>query len=186
MPTKDRMRGRTAATIQYMPRPLWPLFFGTGDIPERRTERPGPEAVSTAYRVLIVEDESIVAMVMSSILKRAGYEPVGIAGNGQEAVRLALLHQPDVVLMDIRLKEPQPDGILAASEIRKSLNCAVIFVTAHQDPDTLTKVAGTSPDGYLTKPYANEQLFEMINKVVAKRTQQAPGEGDDSDEQPKD
>ena len=91
-----------------------------------------------ASRILIVEDEAIVALDLEGRLARMGYEAVGRATSGEDAIALALAHRPDLVLMDIRLSG-EMDGISAADEIRRSIRAPVIFLTAYSEDATLNR-----------------------------------------------
>lgn len=107
--------------------------------------------------VLVVEDEAIVAKDIASILKAMNYHVTGIAGTGEEAIRLASTTQPDVVLMDIMLPNGM-DGIEAASRIQTKLGIPIVFLTAHADEATLTRAKATAPYGYLIKPFVEREL----------------------------
>ncbi|MDQ7054267.1 MAG: response regulator [candidate division KSB1 bacterium] len=86
-------------------------------------------------RVLIVEDENIVALDIQNRLQRLGYEVVGVASSGELAIRVALDTRPDLLLMDIRLKGKM-DGIEAAKAIIKQLQIPVVYLTAYADSQT--------------------------------------------------
>jgi len=112
-------------------------------------------------RILIVEDETIVAMDIAATLRRLGYEVVGMVGTGAAAVEWAALHHPDLILMDIRLKGPM-DGIEAASEIQQQRATPVVFLTAHGDTETVQRSKAASPHGYLVKPFDEGVLHRVI------------------------
>jgi two-component system cell cycle sensor histidine kinase/response regulator CckA len=112
-------------------------------------------------RVLIVEDELIVAADIASRLTRLGYVVVGQADQAEEAVRLAGELRPDLVLMDIRLRGGG-DGVKAAEEIRRRLRLPVIYVTAHADEATLQRAKVTEPFGYVLKPFEERELRTII------------------------
>lgn len=123
-------------------------------------------------RVLIVEDEAIVAMDIEQRLEQMGYEPVGRASTGLEAIALARKVQPDVVLMDIRLQGDM-DGITAASEIRRLACGPAIFMTAHAERDTLARAKLAEPHGYIVKPFRDSDIRSAIeianHKYAAER-----------------
>lgn len=83
-------------------------------------------------RVLIVEDDMIISLVIENMVKELGHEVVGKATSGDEAIRLATEHVPDLVLMDIRLKGDM-DGIEAVSAIKDSIDTSVIYLTGNSD-----------------------------------------------------
>ncbi len=120
-----------------------------------------------ASRILIVEDEAIVAMDLADRLARMGYEAVGRAANGEDAIALALAHRPDLVLMDIRLSG-EMDGISAADEIRRSIRAPVIFLTAYSEDATLNRAKLTEPFGYIFKPIDDRELKSTIELALHK------------------
>src|SRR5437764_1637280 len=116
-------------------------------------------------RILIVEDETIVAMDLASTLRRLGYQVAGTAATGAGAIEAAASHHPDLILMDIRLKGPM-DGIAAASGIRRQQRTPVVFLTAHGDTDTVERAKGASPYGYLVQPFEERALHRVIDLAL--------------------
>src|SRR5882724_2934649 len=112
-------------------------------------------------RILIVDDEIIIARELEERLKQLGYEVVGIAASGREATALALEARPDLVLMDIVL-QGEMDGIQAAAEIRATLGIPVIYVTAYTDRKTLDRARVTEPFAYIVKPFSEGELHANI------------------------
>jgi two-component system cell cycle sensor histidine kinase/response regulator CckA len=112
-------------------------------------------------RILVVEDETIVAMDIAATLRRLGYEVAGMAGTGAAAVESARLMRPDLILMDIRLKGPM-DGIEAATLIRQERATPIVFLTAHADLDTVQRAKTAAPYGYLVKPFDESALQRMV------------------------
>lgn len=116
-------------------------------------------------RVLIVEDESIIALATKANLKRMGCEVVGTAATGQQAVEYAALKRPDVVLMDIML-EGSMDGIEAAARIReKNPDLPIIYCTAYTDAGTRGLAASTNPKAFICKPLDYEALKDLIDDL---------------------
>ncbi len=118
-------------------------------------------------RILIVEDESIIALDLKTSLQHAGYIIAGVASSGEESIALAQTQQPDLILMDIRLRGPM-DGIEAAQKIREQQSCPVVFLTAHTDSQTLDRAKLTDPFGYLTKPFVDHSLMTTIEIALAR------------------
>lgn len=118
-------------------------------------------------RVLIVEDEEVVATDLQECLSENGYEIVEIAVTGENAVSLAEELSPEIVLMDIRLAG-QMDGIEAAGEIREKLGLPVVFLTAYSDPETLRRAKITEPFGYLLKPFRELDLLSTLEVALHK------------------
>jgi DNA-binding NarL/FixJ family response regulator len=102
-------------------------------------------------RVLIVEDDRVVALDLESMLRDFGFSPCSIAHSAEEALRVATDQAPDLVLMDIRL-EGEPDGVWAAQRLRDQLGLRVIYLTANSDLSTVERAKATEPCGYLLKP----------------------------------
>jgi DNA-binding LytR/AlgR family response regulator len=117
--------------------------------------------------VLVVEDESIVSKDIQHSLKKLGYNVVGAASTGEQAVALATEHMPDIVLMDIMLKGDM-NGIEAADAIRRSTNTPVIFLTAYADESTLAKAKLTQPYGYIIKPFKEIDIHTAIEMALYK------------------
>jgi two-component system, cell cycle sensor histidine kinase and response regulator CckA len=118
-----------------------------------------------AARILIVEDERLIAIDLQRRLTRLGYTVVALAASGMEAIQKALTLRPDVVLMDIRLQGPM-DGVEAAREIRASLRVPVVFMTAYVDEETTQRIRATSPWGYLHKPFTVQLVQSMLEQVL--------------------
>lgn len=102
-------------------------------------------------RVLIVEDEAVIALDLESLLRSWGYAVVGIAPTGAHALRLADAHRPQIALLDIRLRGGM-DGIDTASALQAEHGMPLVFLTAYADRLTLQRAGGLRPVGYLLKP----------------------------------
>ncbi|GMV95177.1 MAG: hypothetical protein AMXMBFR82_49550 [Candidatus Hydrogenedentota bacterium] len=118
-------------------------------------------------RILIVEDEIIIARELEVRLEGMGYTVAGIASSGEEAIRLASDCNPDLVLMDIVIKG-ETDGIDAAEQIREQLAVPVIYVTAYTDDETLERARETQPFAYLVKPFSERELKANIEMALYK------------------
>jgi PAS domain S-box-containing protein len=123
--------------------------------------------MTTKPRILIVEDETIVAMDLAATLRRLGYEVVGMAGAGESAVEIAESLKPDLILMDIRLKGAM-DGVEAATIIQRRARTPVVFLTAHADVDTVERTKAAAPYGYLVKPFDERALHRAV-EIALKR-----------------
>ena len=118
-------------------------------------------------RILIVEDVGSVTLVLTAALEALGYEVVGNAVEGTEAVRLTDEHRPDVVFMDISL-EGDVDGVEAAGTIRSEFGTPVVFLTSHTDAETLERARTIEPHGYLVKPLEPRMLGPTIEMALHK------------------
>ena len=123
-------------------------------------------------RVLVVEDESIVARDIAQQLTDLGYTSVGMASFGEQAVKMATELQPDVVLMDIHLAGAM-DGIEAAQAIRSQLALPVVFLTAFSEDDVLARAAVTEPFGYILKPFSERELSTVLAMALYKHQTEA-------------
>ncbi len=118
-------------------------------------------------RILIVEDEAIVAADLEDGLKAIGYEISAIAVSGEDAVKLSEKHLPNLILMDVRL-QGKMTGIEAAQEIGMRFHIPIIYLTAHSDEVTLEQAKLTQPYGYLLKPFNQRELRTMIETALYK------------------
>jgi PAS domain S-box-containing protein len=118
-------------------------------------------------RILIVEDERIVAMDLAGTLNELGYSVVGMAARGEEAIARADELRPHLILMDVRLGNGL-DGIQVAEVIRRSRDVPVIYLTAHSDDETLHRAARTEASGYLVKPFTSPELHCAIEIALHK------------------
>lgn len=123
-----------------------------------------PTALETAaapLRLLIVEDESLVALDLEERLEKLGYEVVGVVDNGADALLRAGEGKTDLVLMDIHIHGGM-DGIQTAAILRQTTEVPVVFLTAHADEATLQRAGLTEPFGYVLKPFDERELRATI------------------------
>ncbi len=118
-------------------------------------------------KILLVEDDDIIAKVEDWRLKNLGYEVCGRARTGAEAMELFVKNKPDLVLMDINLKG-DIDGIETAKLIKKGFNIPVVYVTSHSDGPTLERAKATHPDGFIVKPFEDKDLRVAIELALKK------------------
>ena len=118
-------------------------------------------------RVLVVEDENIVALDIERGLKRLGYDVSAVVNNGKDAIREVSTNPPDLILMDIQI-QGNIDGIETAGEIHKHFNVPVVFLTAYADEATLQRAKAVEPYGYLLKPFDETELHTAVEVVLQK------------------
>jgi PAS domain S-box-containing protein len=118
-------------------------------------------------RILIVEDEALLAEEIRDRLTRLGYTVVDVVNSTREAVEAAGVHRPDLVLMDIHLKGGD-DGTLAAAAIQRHGSAPVVFLTAHADADTLSRATAAGPFGYVLKPFREQDLVVAIETALTR------------------
>jgi diguanylate cyclase (GGDEF)-like protein len=116
-------------------------------------------------KILIVEDESIIAEDISDSLISLGYSITDIVYSGEEAIHSATEFRPDLVLMDVNL-QGEIDGITAAEEIRSRFQIPVVYLTAYADENTLRRVNATKPFGYIVKPFEEKNLHTTIQLAL--------------------
>ncbi len=118
-------------------------------------------------KVLIVEDERIIALDLKKRLERFGFPSPEIVSNGEEALTAAESLRPDIILMDIMLGGPI-DGIDAAKTVKEKLNIPVIFLTAYSNENTLDRAKEAEPYGYILKPFKERELYTTIDIALYK------------------
>ncbi len=115
-------------------------------------------------RVLIVEDDVIISLVIENMVKELGHDVVGKATTGEEAIKLAVTHSPDLLLMDIRLKG-EMDGIEAVTEIKQKIKTSVIYLTGNSDRVNYERARETEFIDLITKPFTISDLTRSLNLV---------------------
>lgn len=119
-----------------------------------------------ARRVLIAEDEALIRLDLAEMLREEGYEVVGEAGDGQEAVELAELLRPDLVILDVKM--PRRDGIDAASEIAAKRIAPIVILTAFSQRDLVERARDAGAMAYLVKPFSAGDLVPAIELAVSR------------------
>jgi AmiR/NasT family two-component response regulator len=117
-------------------------------------------------RILIAEDDSLVAELVEHELESRGILVVGQANDGRRAVALTCALRPDAVLMDIRM--PELNGIDAAREIQRVATTPVVMLTAHAEPELLAQAAEAGVGAYLVKPVRGDELIRAIAIAIAR------------------
>ncbi|MDP3855753.1 response regulator [Phenylobacterium sp.] len=137
---------------------------GTGKTPSPAPGAFQPLPGTQALRVLIVEDEAIVAMSLESLIEDFGFEVCAIASTGEQAVALAASLRPDLILMDVNLIGDM-DGVEAARRARKVVDARIVFVTAYGG-EMLERIRATVPDSLVVaKPVMGPALLEAIERT---------------------
>lgn len=116
-------------------------------------------------KILIVEDEALIALQLKMKLNRAGFEVCEPVGRGEDALMAVGQEKPDVILMDIRLLG-EMDGIEAAWQIRRISSARIIFTTGHSDPEMKARAMSLNPTAYLLKPVEIHNLQSIIQNNV--------------------
>jgi two-component system, response regulator PdtaR len=116
-------------------------------------------------KIMIVEDETIVALDLSMRLQKEGYEVVGIAASSDDAITLFTEQKPDLVLMDINIKGKK-DGIETAAALKKIQEVPLIFLTAFSQSEYINRAKALNPSAYLVKPFNNDSLHTSIQIAI--------------------
>jgi len=124
-------------------------------------------------RILLVEDEAIVARDLTQRLQGLGYEVTGIAASGAEALALAHATLPSLVFMDITIQGPM-DGVETARELSSRMDVPIVFLTAHTDTGTIQRAKKARAYGYLIKPLEERELLTTIEMAVGRHETDIP------------
>lgn len=130
-------------------------------------------------KILIVEDELIIAEDVRNMLTKMDYEILGNAMDYQEAIDLLEQTTPDLILLDVNLGSKK-DGIDLAEEINAKYKIPFIFTTSYSDTQTLSRAKSTKPLNYLVKPFKEEQLFTAIEMALYQLSETPAEEAEDS------
>ena len=123
--------------------------------------------IDQSARILIVEDDWVVARAVQKILENAGFEVTDVVGSAAGALTSVHESPPDLILLDIALGEG-PDGIEVAKELRVLADVPIVFVTAHADATTLRRAAEVTPAGFVVKPFQQAQLLSTVMMAVTR------------------
>ncbi len=124
--------------------------------------------MTQTLRILIVEDDLIIASDIEMILTEAGYNVVGIATNYDDALSTIASNKPDLILLDINL-ESDADGVIVAEDINRKFHIPFIFLTSNTDPLTINRVKRTNPAGFIVKPFNEKDILTNIEIVAFNR-----------------
>jgi two-component system, response regulator PdtaR len=138
----------------------WPQLVFAREDDLGSDKKTGPSA-----RILVVEDDFVVATGIETALSDAGFDVVGVANSADEAVALAESHRPRLIVMDVRLAG-EHDGIHAAVEIFRKLEIRCVFASAHYDEQSLDRAKQAMPLGWLQKPYAMVSLVSAVRRAL--------------------
>ncbi len=122
-------------------------------------------------KILIVEDEGLLAITLEEWLKRSGYNVVDIAASAEEAIQSALKHKPDLIMMDILL-DGEVDGVSAVEAIHQREHIPVLYLTACHDTATILRANKTKHSGFMQKPVSRGDLEITVAAVLKPRAEQ--------------
>ncbi len=133
------------------------------------TEKVAPGARKPARRAVVAEDEALIRMDVVETLKEAGFDVVGEAGNGEEAVALATELKPDVVILDVKM--PVLDGISAAEQIVKAHLAPVVMLTAFSQTELVERARDAGAMAYVVKPFSPADLLPAVEIAISRYAQ---------------
>ena len=125
-----------------------------------------PTPGSAARRVVIAEDEVLIRMDLAEMLSEEGYDVVGQAGDGEQAVAMALDLRPDIVIMDVKM--PVMDGITAAEQIGKERICPVVMLTAFSQTELVERARDAGVMAYIVKPFTAGDVTPAIDIALSR------------------
>ncbi|WP_428656093.1 LytR/AlgR family response regulator transcription factor [Runella sp.] len=134
-------------------------------------------------KLLVVEDDMIIAADIALHLSKLGYEVSGIISRGEEAIRHVETNRPDLILLDITLKGPL-DGIETAHAIHRQWNIPIIYVTAYTDEATFARAKKTRPYAYISKPIRAIELQRAIELTISRLADEHPSTSDPAPDAP--
>ena len=120
-------------------------------------------------RILVAEDETIIRLDLCALLERSGFEVVAEARDGDEAVRLAREHEPDLAIMDVKM--PRLDGIEAARRILGERPIPIVMLTAYGHEELVSRAVEAGVFGYLVKPFREQDLLPAIQAARARHAE---------------
>ncbi|GGB67735.1 transcriptional regulator [Knoellia flava TL1] len=124
------------------------------------------ESPAPAKRILVAEDEAIIRLDLAEMLGEAGYDVVGQASNGEQAVELATSLRPDLVIMDVKM--PVLDGISAAEQIGKERICPVVMLTAFSQTELVERARDAGVMAYIVKPFTATDVVPAIDIALSR------------------
>jgi len=123
-------------------------------------------------RVLILEDDGITARYVQGCLRGHGYSVSAVVSSGEEALNRAATLDPDLLVVDIRLRDETMDGVETVRRMRQHSDVPVIYLTGYSDDDTIKRASATSPQGYLVKPFQQRELIAAVEIALRGRTRE--------------
>lgn len=128
----------------------------------------------TLIKILVVEDEMIIAAKISMQLNSLGYEVTGILPHGEDAILYVHENKPDIVLLDINLKG-KLDGIETAKQLQQLINAPIIYITANNDDVTFNRAKATKPAAFISKPFKQLDLQRAIELTISRMAENETG-----------
>jgi response regulator NasT len=137
--------------------------------PEPVVEEPTGGAGTGGLRIVVAEDEALIRLDLAEMLVELGYDVVGQASDGEQAVALVLEHRPDVVIMDVKM--PVLDGLSAAEQIGKDRIAPVIMLTAFSQKELVERARDAGVMAYIVKPFTQADLAPAVDNATSRWTE---------------
>ena len=161
-PKKAATKKAAATPTPSMPEPV-------PTAPEPVVEEPTSGAGTGGLRIVVAEDEALIRLDLAEMLVELGYDVVGQASDGEQAVALVLEHRPDVVIMDVKM--PVLDGLSAAEQIGKDRIAPVIMLTAFSQKELVERARDAGVMAYIVKPFTQADLAPAVDITTSRWTE---------------
>ncbi|WP_369794709.1 ANTAR domain-containing response regulator [Arcanobacterium sp. S3PF19] len=139
---------------------------GIKEVAGTKVDRIADDSDRNLIRAVVVEDETLIRLDIVETLREAGYDVVGEATNGDEAIEAAGELQPDLIVMDVKM--PGTDGITAAEKILDRQNCAIVMLTAFSQKDLVDRARDAGAMAYVIKPFTPADLLPAIEIAISR------------------
>jgi response regulator NasT len=178
-PTPAAPKKAAATKAAAAPTPTEPEPVAVPTAPEPSVEEPPTSAGIGGLRIVVAEDEALIRLDLAEMLAELGYDVVGQASDGEQAVALVLEHRPDVVIMDVKM--PVLDGISAAEQIGKERIAPVIMLTAFSQKELVERARDAGVMAYIVKPFTQADLAPAVDIATSRWAELKALEGEIAD-----
>jgi response regulator NasT len=178
-PTPAAPKKAASTKAAAAPAPTEPEQAPVPTAPEPTIEEPPTSAGIGGLRIVVAEDEALIRLDLAEMLEELGYDVVGEASDGEQAVALVNEHKPDVVIMDVKM--PVLDGISAAEQIGKERIAPVIMLTAFSQKELVERARDAGVMAYIVKPFTQADLAPAVDIATSRWAELKALEGEIAD-----
>ena len=178
-PTPAAPKKAASTKAAAAPAPTEPEQAPVPTAPEPTVEEPPTSAGIGGLRIVVAEDEALIRLDLAEMLAELGYDVVGQASDGEQAVALVHEHRPDVVIMDVKM--PVLDGISAAEQIGKERIAPVIMLTAFSQKELVERARDAGVMAYIVKPFTQADLAPAVDIATSRWAELKALEGEIAD-----
>jgi len=178
-PTPAAPKKAASTKAAAAPAPTEPEQAPVPTAPEPTIEEPPTSAGIGGLRIVVAEDEALIRLDLAEMLAELGYDVVGQASDGEQAVALVKEHRPDVVIMDVKM--PVLDGISAAEQIGKERIAPVIMLTAFSQKELVERARDAGVMAYIVKPFTQADLAPAVDIATSRWAELKALEGEIAD-----